>query len=400
MTKVPARPNDAVIVSAVRTPFGKAGRGTLAHTRPDDLAAITLREVLRRVPKISPEMVEDVILGCGFPEGPQGMNVARVASLLAGIPDSVPAATVNRFCAGGLQAIAQIADRIRLGEMQVGLAGGVESMSLVPMIGSQFRPNLKMIEQHPEFYLSMGLTAERVATRFGISRAEQDRFALQSHRRAVAAQQSGKFDDEIIPVKVRSAHPKAGGKILETYIDFQSDEGVRPDTNIELLSGLKPAFRKDGTVTAGNSSQMSDGAGAILLTSRAKADELGLRPLARFISYAVVGVPPDIMGIGPAKAIPKLLQQTGLRLQDIDLFEINEAFAAQILYVLRELDIPEEKVNPNGGAIAIGHPLGATGARLTGTLIRELHRRKARFGIVSMCTGGGMGAAGLFERVD
>ncbi|MCF7846390.1 MAG: thiolase family protein [Candidatus Peribacteraceae bacterium] len=393
-------PNDPVIVSAVRTPFGKASRGTLVNTRPDDLAALVLREALHRVPKISPEMVEDVLLGCGFPEGPQGSNVARPAALLAGIPDSVPAATVNRFCASGLQTVAQIADRIRLGEMQVGLAGGVESMSMVPIVGSQFRPNPTLIEKLPKFYLSMGLTAERVAERFGVSRAEQDRFAFQSHQRALEARKSGRFNSEIIPVKVRQTKPAPGGKIIETEIELKEDEGVREDTSLEILAGLKTVFKKDGTVTAGNSSPMSDGAGAVLLTSRAKAAELGLKPLARFVSYAVVGVPPDIMGVGPAKAIPKLLNQTGLKLNDIDLFEINEAFAAQILYVLRELRIPEEKINPNGGAIAIGHPLGATGARLTATLIGELQRRKARYGIVSMCTGGGMGAAGLFERLD
>jgi acetyl-CoA acyltransferase len=390
---------EPVIVAAVRTAVGKAPRGTLRQTRPDEMAAAVLRGCLEEAKGLDPADVDDVIMGCAFPEGPQGMNVGRVASLRAGLPDAVPGMTLNRFCASGLEAIALAADRIRSGQCDVVLAGGTESMSLVPMGGATFSPNPELARELPDAYLNMGLTAERVAERFGIGRAEQDAFALESHRRAIRAQDEGIFADEILPLEVTRRVPGPEGGTKVERIRFDRDEGPRRDTSLEALAGLRPVFKEGGTVTAGNASQMSDGAAACLLVERRRAEQLGLKPLAAFRGYAVAGVPPEIMGIGPVRAIPRLLERVGLKLQEVDLFEINEAFAAQIVYVLRELGIPQERVNPLGGAIALGHPLGATGARLAVTLVRSLQRTGGRFGIVSMCIGGGMGAAGLLERL-
>ncbi|MFH1375911.1 MAG: thiolase family protein [Patescibacteria group bacterium] len=389
---------DPVIVSAVRTAFGKGIRGTLKDTRPDEMLAVVMSELLRRVPNLQPQELGDIVIGCGFPEGPQGMNVARLAALRAGIPETVPALTINRFCASGLDSLAQCTSRIREGEIEAALAGGVESMSMVPMTGTQPRLNPHLVKSHPEAYFSMGLTAERVVERFDISREDQDRFALQSNQRAVAAIKAGKLKEEIVPLKVSVTEPTQDGKIKTSEFEFKIDEGPRADTSLAALAKLKPAFKKNGTVTAGNSSKLADGAAALVVMSARKAKQLGLRPLGRLLGYAVAGVPPEIMGVGPAIAIPKLLKRFNLKVADIDLFEINEAFAAQILYVLRKLKIPEDKINVNGGAIALGHPLGVTGTRLAGTLLYEMQRRKSRYGVVSMCVGGGMGAAGLFER--
>ncbi len=390
--------NEPVIVSAVRTAVGKAPRGTLKETRADDMAVAAMEEALRRAGDLDPADLDDVIIGCAFPEGTQGMNMARTAALRAGIPYTVPAMTINRFCSSGLQSTALAADRIALGDASAILAGGAESMSLVPMGGDRFLPNPDLVREMPAAYLNMGLTAEKVADQFGISREDQDRFAHQSNMRAVDAVESGRFRDEIVPLTVRVGSPGKNGEMVVAEKVFDTDEGPRADSTLEKLASLKPVFKVKGTVTAGNSSQMSDGAGAVLVTSRAKAAKIGVEPLARFAGYAVAGVPPDLMGIGPVEAIPKLLAKKNLKIDDIDLFEINEAFASQSLYIIRELGIPEEKVNVNGGAIALGHPLGATGAKLTATLLHEMKRRGSRYGIVSMCIGGGMGAAGLFER--
>ncbi len=389
--------HEPVIVSAVRTAVGKAPRGSLREMRADDMAAAVLDEALKRVPGLKPEDVDDIILGCAFPEGTQGMNVARIAALRAGIPYQVPAMTINRFCASGLQSIAQAADRIATGGADVILAGGAESMSLVPMGGDRFLPNPELLTDNPDAYLNMGLTAELVAEKFDVSREDQDRYALQSNERAVAAIDGGRFKDEIVPLTVKFNLPTGRGKVRTEEKTFDTDEGPRRDSTIEGLARLRPVFKEGGTVTAGNASQMSDGAGAAVIMSRARADEIGAVPLARFRGYAVAGVPPELMGIGPVAAIPKLLAQVGLGIGDIDLFEVNEAFASQTIYVGRKLEIPEEKLNVNGGAIALGHPLGATGARLTATLLYEMKKRRSKFGIVSMCVGGGMGAAGLFE---
>ncbi len=390
---------EAYIVAAVRTAIGKAPRGSLRNTRPDDLAATAIRAVLERVPALNPSMIEDVVLGCAVPEAEQGMNVARIAVLRAGLPVDVPAATVNRMCASGLEAIAIIAQRIQTGQIDVGIAGGTESMSMVPMEGHVFRPNPVLARQYPDAYLGMGLTTENLVQQFSITREEADAFALQSHQKALRAQAEGAFEGEIVPVEVVEKVVK-NGTIHENRFLFDRDEGPRADTSMEALAKLKPVFKTDGTVTAGNSSQRSDGAAAVLLMSERKVKELGLQPIARFAGYALAGVPPETMGIGPAYAIPKLLQKTGKRLEDIDLFEINEAFAAQVLAVLRQLpDLPTDRLNVNGGAVALGHPLGATGARMTATLLNALRRRGGKWGIVSMCVGGGMGAAGLFEMV-
>ena len=391
--------NEPVIVQALRTPVGKAPRGAFRETRPDDLAAAVLRALLERAPGLDPEQIDDVVLGCAIPEGAQGLNVARLAALRAGLPFSVPGMTLNRFCSSGLQSIAQSCDRIATGQADVILAGGTESMSLVPMEGFHFSPNPDLVRELPDAYLGMGHTAENVALQYGVSREDQDAFALYSHEKALAAQAAGRFDDELVPVTVTSKLPGTNGKseVRETVI--RADEGPRAESSIEALGKLRAAFRLGGSVTAGNSSQTSDGAGAVMLVSLRKAEELGLAPMARLVGYQVAGVPPEIMGIGPAVAIPKLLDRTGLSLNDVDLFEINEAFASQAVYVARKLDIPNEKLNVNGGAIALGHPLGATGAKLTATLLHELRRRGARYGIVSMCVGGGMGAAGLFENL-
>jgi len=390
---------EAYIVAAVRTAIGKAPRGSLRNTRPDDLAATVIRAALERVPGLSPNEIEDVVLGCAVPEAEQGMNVARIAVLRAGLPVDVPAATVNRMCASGLEAIAIIAQRIQTGQIDVGIAGGTESMSMVPMEGHVFRPNPHLARQYPDAYLGMGLTTENLVQQFGITREEADAFALHSHQKALRAQAEGAFEGEIVPVEVYEKVVK-NGTLHENRFLFDRDEGPRADTSLEALAKLKPVFKADGTVTAGNSSQRSDGAAAAILMSERKVKELGIQPIARFAGYALAGVPPETMGIGPAYAIPKLLQKTGKRLEEIDLFEINEAFAAQVLAVLRQLpDLPTERLNVNGGAVALGHPLGATGARMIATLLNALRKRGGQWGIVSMCVGGGMGAAGLYELI-
>jgi acetyl-CoA acyltransferase len=389
--------NEAFLVSAARTPVGKAPTGQLRSVRPDDLAALCLKEALRRAPQVSPAMVEDVILGCAMPEGPQGMNLARIAGQRADLPETVPGVTVNRFCASGLEAIAQGAQRILSGMADVILAGGAESMSQVPMGGFRMSPNPCLVDTMPDAYLAMGLTAENVSSKYTISRADQDQFAFDSHQKALAALDAGRFKDECIPVPVHEVTLDASGRRQARDSSFTADEGPRRDTSLEKLGSLKPAFNPRGTVTAGNASQRSDGAAAVLLVSGEKVKELGLKPIARFVTYAVGGVPPGIMGIGPIAAIPKALKQAGLSLEQIDLIELNEAFATQALAVIRELKLPKDRVNVNGGAIALGHPLGATGAKLTVTLVNELRRRGGRYGLVTMCVGGGMGGAGIFE---
>lgn len=392
---------EAVLVSAVRTPVGRAPKGALATTRPDDLAATALNSALERVPGLDKGDVEDVILGCAQPEGEQGWDVARWAILRAGLPVEVPGATVNRLCASGLEAIALADQRIRSGGMRTVVAGGVESMSLIPMGGLKPSPNPWMAEHYPASLLTMGLTAERVARRYNISRQDQDAFALDSHRKALAAQAAGRFAEELIPVAVTAAVPgKKAGKPQVTETVFAADEGPRADTSAGALAKLKPAFHAQGSVTAGNSSQTSDGAAACVLMEAGRARELGAKPLARLVAYAVTGCLPEEMGIGPVTAIPRALKLAGLRLEDIGLIELNEAFAAQSLAVIRALGLDPERVNVNGGAIALGHPLGCTGAKLTATLIHELKARSARYGMVTMCVGGGMGAAGIFERLD
>ena len=389
--------NEVFIVSAARTPTGKAPAGKLRSVRPDDLAALCLKEVLARAPAVTPSLIDDVILGCAMPEGAQGMNIARIAGQRAALPETVPGVTINRFCASGLEAIATGAQRILSGMAEIIIAGGAESMSQVPMGGFRMAPNPCLVENMPDAYLAMGLTAENVSTRFGVSRADQDQFAFASHQKAIAALDGGKFTDECVPVPVREIRLNAGGKKEINEFTFDADEGPRRDTSLEKLAALKPAFHPRGTVTAGSASQRSDGAAAVLLVSGGKLKELGLKPMARFVTYAVGGVPPGIMGIGPVAAIPKALQQAGLKLDDMDLIELNEAFAAQALAVIRELKLPLDRVNVNGGAIALGHPLGATGAKLTVSILNELQRRKGRYGLVTMCIGGGMGAAGIFE---
>jgi acetyl-CoA acyltransferase len=387
---------EAVIVSSVRTAVGKAGKGTLRQTRPDDMAAAVFKAALERVPAVKPEMVGDVILGCAMPEAEQGMNVARIASLLAGIPHTAAAMTVNRFCSSGLQAIALAADAITSGRAEVAVAGGTESMSLIPMGGHKIAPNPSLLERYPDSYLGMGLTAELVAKKYGIDREKSDAFSLASHQKAIAAIEAGRFKDETVPLSVLLPPENGGGP---KSLVFAVDEGPRKDTDLAALAKLKPAFAAGGIVTAGNASQMSDGAAASVLLSLEKARELGLKPLGRLISYAVAGVPPEIMGIGPVEAIPKALKLAGLTLQDIELVELNEAFACQALAVIEAAGLDPAKVNVNGGAVALGHPLGCTGAKLTAQLLSELQRRKARYGVVTMCVGGGMGAAGIFERL-
>lgn len=390
---------DVVIVSAVRTPVGKAYKGTLRATRPDDLAATAIKGALERVPGLDPKEIEDVILGCAMPEAEQGMNVARIASLRAGLPVEVSAMTINRFCSSGLQSIAMAAERIMAGGAETIVAGGVESMTMIPMGGNKVSANPWLVSSYPDAYLSMGLTAERVARRFNITREMQDEFSVASHKKAIAAIQSGKFDDEIVPVPVSFTTPN-GNKPKRTDIVFKIDEGPRADTSLEALLALKPAFHAKGTVTAGNSSQMSDGAAAAVVMSAERAKHLGLKPLVRYVSFATAGYKPEEMGIGPVFAIPKALKIAGLRLGEIDLIELNEAFAAQSLAVIQEAKLDPERINVNGGAIALGHPLGCTGAKLTATIIRELKRRNGRFGMVTMCVGGGMGAAGIFENLQ
>ncbi len=386
---------EAFIVSSVRTAVGKAGKGALRQTRPDDMAAAAIEGALARVPAVLPSMVEDVILGCAMPEGEQGMNVARIAALLAGVPPSAAAMTVNRFCASGLQAIALGVRAVEAGDCDVVVAGGTESMSLVPMGGQRFSPNPTLVDRYPDVYLGMGLTAENLARTRGIDRERSDAFALASHRKAVAAIEAGRFRDQIVPLTVT---PPSGNGATPAPITFDTDEGPRRDTDISALAKLRPAFAAEGVVTAGNASQMSDGAAATVIVSAPKAKELGLSPIARLVSFAVTGVPPEIMGIGPVEAIPKALSRAGLRLSDVALVELNEAFATQALAVIEAVELDPERVNVNGGAVALGHPLGCTGAKLTTQLLHELGRRGARYGIVTMCVGGGMGAAGVFER--
>jgi acetyl-CoA acyltransferase len=387
----------AYLIAAVRTPGGKAKKGKLKDVRPDDLAAVAIRAALERA-GVDPSRIDDVILGCAFPEGEQGMNVARVASMRAGLPVHVPGQTVNRFCASGLQSIATAADRISAGEADVILAGGVESMSLVPMGGNKYSANPTLVSTWPETYAGMGITAELVARKFTVSRADQDAFAAESHRRAARAQAEGWFRDELVPVEIESTSV-VGGKLKRQAERLEADEGVRGDTSVEGLSRLKPAFQADGSVTAGNSSQMTDGAAAVVVVSERYLKETGAKPVARLVSYAVRGVAPEIMGIGPVEAIPAALARAGLKLGDLSAIELNEAFAAQSLACVRELGLDPARVNPSGGAIALGHPLGCTGSKLTATLLHGLRRTGGRYGAVSMCIGGGMGAAAIFERL-
>jgi acetyl-CoA acyltransferase len=387
-----------VILSAIRTAVGKAPRGTLSATRPDDLAAAVIKAAIERVPGLDARAIDDILIGCAMPEAEQGMNVARVAAFRAGMPYSVPAMTLNRFCASGLQSIAFAADRIAAEAADCILAGGTESMSMIPMGGNKISPNPSLIENNPDTYLSMGLTAENLAEQYTISREEQDAFALTSHEKALSAIQSGRFQEEIVPLAIEHT-VLAGGKRTRHSLLFDTDEGPRRDTSMDALGRLKPAFKVDGSVTAGNSSQMSDGAAAVVVASEQKAKALGVKPLARLVAYATAGVPPEIMGIGPVEAIPKVLQKAGLKLNDIELIELNEAFAVQALAVMRRLQIDPARVNVNGGAIALGHPLGCTGAKLTATLLHEMQRRGLRYGMVTMCVGGGMGAAAILERI-
>jgi acetyl-CoA acyltransferase len=391
---------DVIIASAVRTAVGKAPRGTLRTTRPDDLAAFAINGALDRVPQLDKSEIEDVILGCAMPEAEQGMNVARVASFRAGLPITVSGMTINRYCASGLQSIALAADRIRGGGADVIVAGGTESMSYVPFGGNKISVNPWLVDNYPGSYMSMGLTAERVATHYGITREQMDQFSYESHQKALAAISAGKFEDEIVPITVTNSAPNGKGKAKSVDAVFKQDEGPRADTSLEALAKLKAVFHAKGTVTAGNSSQTSDGAAAAVVMSADRAAQLGIPAMAKFVAFAYAGCDPEEMGIGPIHAIPKVLKMAGLSLEDIDLFELNEAFAAQSLAVLKVLGIDPAKVNVNGGAIALGHPLGCTGAKLTATLLREMPRRKAKYGIVTMCVGGGMGAAGIYEAVN
>jgi len=400
---------EAVIVSAVRTPVGRAYKGSLKSTRPDDLAALAIKEALARAPGFDPKEIDDVILGCAMPEGEQGMNVARIAALRAGLPVETSAMTINRFCSSGLQAIALAAERIRGGSSDVIIAGGTESMSMVPMGGNKISPNPWLVDHYPDAYINMGLGTENIAKKYGITREQADQFAADSHKKAIAAIAAGNFKDETIPVEVKTtsvptngngawSKSKAAPKATTQIFVFGADELPRADTSLEILAKLKPAFHVTGTVTAGNSSPMSDGAAACVVMSDARAKALGLKPLLRFVSYATGGVPPEEFGMGPVAAIPKALKLAGLSLSDISVIELNEAFAAQSLAVIQQAGLDATRVNPNGGAIALGHPLGCTGAKLTATLARDLQRKNARYGMVTMCIGGGMGAAGIFER--
>ena len=390
---------EPVIVAAARTAVGKAKRGSLATTRPDEMAAAVVKDLLRRAEALNPGDIDDFVVGCAFPEGEQGMNMARMVGLRAGLPEIVPAETINRFCSSGLQAIAHAAYAIMAGQIEVAISAGTESMSMVPMTGYKFSPMPYLAENMPQAFTAMGLTAENVAAKYGVSRADQDAFALLSHQRAGPAVESGRFDPEIVPLEVNVVEVKGTSQVTKTFV-FKRDEGPRSDTTIEALAKLRAAFKEGGSVTAGNSSQMSDGAAGVVIMSRAKADALGLKPLARFVSFAVGGVPPEIMGIGPVVAVPKALKVAGLSLENIGLIELNEAFAAQGLAVMRELGMNPEITNVNGGAIALGHPLGCTGAKLTTQLIYEMKRRDVQFGMVTMCIGGGMGAAGIFENLN
>ncbi len=388
---------EAVIVSGARTAVGKAPRGMLRETPPEVLATTAIREALARAPGLGPAEVDDVVLGCAMPEGAQGLNIARQVALGSGIPDHVSAMTINRFCASGLQALALASAAIQTGVHDVVIAGGLESMSFIPMTGHHFAPGPALADSRPEVYLSMGITAERVAERYDVSREDQDAWALRSHQRASAAQREGRFRDEIVPVTAKVTEVGADGRPAVREVVFEADEGIRHDTDAERMAALKPAFATGGTVTAGNSSQMSDGAAALVVMERSRAERLGLEPLGRLVSFATVGVPPEIMGIGPVDAVPKALDRAGIALEDIAVIELNEAFAAQAVAVARALGLDEERTNPNGGAIALGHPLGATGAKLTVQVLSELARREARYGLVTMCVGGGQGAAGVIE---
>jgi acetyl-CoA acyltransferase len=390
---------DAVIIDCLRTAVGKAGRGTLKNARPDDMAAAVFDGLLNKYPQIAKAAIDDVILGCAMPEAESGMNMARIAALRAGLPDSVPGVTINRFCSSGLQSIAMAADRIRSGGAEIILAGGSESMSLLPMSGNKFAPNPWLVDHFPQVYISMGLTAEELYRKYDVSREDQDAFSFRSHQNALKAQAEGKFDQEIVPLEVETTAPENGKPATRKTV-FKKDEGPRSDTSVEALAKLRPVFHASGTVTAGNSSQTSDGAAAAIVMSEKKASELGLKPMARFVSFAVGGVPPEIMGIGPVVAIPKALKLAGLKLEDIGVVELNEAFAVQALAVVRQSGLNPETLNVNGGAIALGHPLGCTGAKLTATILREMARRNVRYGMVTMCIGGGQGAAGIFERLN
>ena len=391
---------EAVIVSAVRTAVGKAPKGTLKNTRPDDLGAAAIKEAVNRVPRLDVAQIDDVIMGCAFPEAEQGMNVARTAMIAAGLPVETSAMTVNRYCSSGLQTIAIAADRIATGGADVIVAGGLETMSMIPMGGNVVRPNPAIVDSYPDYYLNMGLTAENLARKYEITREQADEFSLGSHQKAAAAIAAGKFKDEIVPMTVHVDEFDEKGRVRRKEIVFDTDEGPRTDTSMESLAKLRAVFHVNGTVTAGNSSQMSDGAAATVVMSAEKAKELGLTPLARFVSFATAGCLPEEMGIGPVYAIPKALKLAGLTLDQIDVIELNEAFAAQGLSVMKVLEMNPAKVNVNGGAVALGHPLGCTGAKLTATLLQEMKRRNARYGMVTMCVGGGMGAAGIFERLD
>ncbi len=390
---------EAVVIDCLRTPVGKAPKGTLRNTRPDDLAALVFQALLKKYPQVPIDEIDDVILGCANPEAESGMNVARIAALRAGLPDSVPGVTINRFCSSGLQSIAMAADRIRSGGAQIIIAGGAESLSMLPMSGHKFAPNPYMVDNRPEIYMGMGLTAEQVTHKYGVSREDADQFAYRSHQHALRAQAEGNFDEELVPVEVETT-TLVNGKPQTKKSMFAKDEGPRADTSVEALAKLRPVFQADGAVTAGNSSQTSDGAAAAIVMSEKKAKQLGLKPRLRYVSFAVGGVPPEIMGMGPVVAIPKALKLADLDLSDIDVIELNEAFACQALAVMRRAGVDPDKVNPNGGAIALGHPLGCTGAKLTATILREMQRRKSRYGMVTMCIGGGQGAAGIFESMN
>jgi acetyl-CoA acyltransferase len=391
---------EAVIVSAVRTPVGKAKRGSLTTVRPDDMAATVIKELLKRTPNLDPAEIEDVVIGCAFPEGEQGMNMARMIALRAGLPISVPGETINRYCSSGVQSIVHAAYAVMAGDIDVAIAGGTESMTMVPMAGYKFSPNPYFAQDLPEYYTNMGLTAENVAAKYKVSREDQDAFALASNLKAAKAVDTGLFDPELVPLEVEIVELDENEKQVTRSFTFKRDEGPRGDTSMEALAKLRPAFKEGGTVTAGNSSQMSDGAAGVVVMSAERAAKLGLKPLVRFISFAVGGVEPDLMGLGPIVAVPKALEKAGMKQNDIDLFELNEAFAAQSLAVLRTLELDQDKVNVNGGAIALGHPLGCTGTKLSTQLFYEMGRRKSKYGMVTMCIGGGMGAAAVFENLQ
>lgn len=391
--------NEAYIVAAARTPCGKANKGSLRFTRPDTMGGAVVKDLLSRTKGLEPDQVEDVIMGCAFPEASQGLNVARQIAILGGLPDSVPGVTVNRFCSSGLQTIAMASERIMAGGADVIVAGGVESMSLVPMGGMSVQPNPDLVNDKPGIYVSMGITAENVADKYEVSREDQDEFAYRSHQRAIKAWEDGKFDEQITPVEVHEKKVTSTGDVVEESFTFKQDEGPRSDTSVEALSGLRPAFKQGGSVTAGNSSQMNDAAAGVVVMSGEMVKKLGIEPLARYVGFQVAGVAPEIMGIGPIEAVPKVLDTTGLKLSDIDLIELNEAFASQSLAVIRKLGLDEDITNVNGGAIAMGHPLGCTGAKLTTQILYEMKARNSKYGLVTMCIGGGMGAAGIFENL-